>query len=847
MPLSVGTKLRQYEILELIAEGGMGRVWKAIDASKNNVAIKEILRPDSHAIDRLKREAEAANQVNSEFVAHTIELIEENSEFFLVQEFIDGDNISVIIGRALIPFDKAMKYLRHSCLALKQIHAVKIVHRDIKPKNIVLRTGMDFSTIVDFGIARLLPEHNATDITPVGQSSPFTPLYGSPEQYSGGDVGPESDVFSLGCSFYEMLTGDPLFKSRPSVSYFSTKKELDLLDFPKLQLLPNTANDLIIGMVKKETNHRLSVQSVLRKIDDWAAAGSTVTATSSNTWQAHWLQVILQALLAYWGPTRVKDELQLPPEDLRHALQSTTIQSRVSVRVEALLAKQNPPLIHSNLLRPFLAQTNDSKGVAAQRKLLNPQTSNLFHRELLKVLGERFEFVTAGWKSTTLTNHYTKLAELAKKLLDGEDVSPAYVQQLREAYEYVALQLGAYDISLLTRADFGSSGRWTGIIDFDPEEVTSHLRFSNLRISADLITLCEAYGLPLNSLRLVDCGVGGAHSTYFILKDLERKMATSMWNVRYRGYELVPDLSHIADCLISGEMRGLDSRIALFNRLHRLSRITPLIQDAQKFVENNSLEVGLSNLSKQLPSGLSHRQVDVVFACYSFHHLPNGEALRRFLIGSGDFHKFQLQNCDQKFRKRFVEQVIQGCKDIQKFDYVLPSNVPQYGPARVFLSLFNPITLNVTNRWDKFFNFLERGLPANGWRFDPKSEFLMVVGSAQDAFLSYAHKLLSPNGLLVIGDPDGTSGFNLSKIAEDPEISIGNFASLVGLKKKLHDSGRWNIEVANTIGKKGTDRYYAYDGEPTIGVLKDGEDKNLGYYLIARAIGPTPFYNPNKE
>jgi serine/threonine protein kinase len=837
MSLTQGLTLGKYTILSPIDKGGMGTVWKA-QAASQLFAIKEILKPTSRAVERLKIEAYAAQQVQSEHVARTVEIIEESKEHYLVQEFVEGQDFKKVLSLNKLPVEDAIRFLRHCSSALIQLHASNIVHRDLKPANLILRSSTNSAVLVDLGIARL-EEHSITlGLTPPGVCV-GTIIYSSPEQFKSSDIGKESDIFSLGCVFFEMLTARQLFpiKNQYSGEYFSNRDELDQNDCVELNQIPDVCRRIITGVVRKEPAQRLKLTKVLGLINEWENDQKQAIIVAKNSWSAHWLQVILQALINHWGPNQVRSRLPLAPEELRDALRSTSINSRVSGAIESLITRLNPPLLHSGILNKFLAQQYDESGLIAQLKLLNPKTTNEFHKQLIAVIEERLEFQQAKWKSGQLREIHSRLEAEAQKIREGGyDASGNYVNDLNKAYAIVSLSLGAQDISKLTRADF-SSTRWMGIIDDDPEQVTSHLRFSNQMIARDVAEKLAPTARADGRIQMIDCGVGGGHSTYFILRELERTLGDARWTVEFRGYELVPDLAHLANSLVAGEMRGSDSRVDLFNRLHGKSRLQPLIQNDQKFIENNSFDIGLKYLRQDLIEERRNPSVDLIYACYSFHHLPNGELLRNYLRGTG---KSSLANATRKFKDEFVSAVSAGCKDIREYKYVRPVNMPKYGPARVFLSLFNHLPLEVRDDWDDFLNFLTKGLPQNNWRFDER--FLMVVANLQDEFIRHAHALLvQKNGLLVIGDPDGTSGFNLDKIADDPEISIGNFLSLEQLATKLKQSRKWIVEEMYTIGQKKAGSYYRYKSKPMIGVLKDGEDMNRGFYLIARAVGPQPF------
>ncbi len=207
--VSVGEKLDQYQLTEVIARSGMASIFKAIDTRTNQtVAIKvPYVQFESDVVfySRFQREEEVGRRLNN---PHIVKVLtpEKKSRMYIAMEYVDGISLRAIMRDFRpMPVDRALNYSRQLCAALVYMHSEKVVHRDLKPEN-VLVTGDGVLKIMDFGIAL---DESARRLTWSGLSSTIgTPDYMAPEQVSGrrGDV--RTDIYAMGTILYEMLTGE---------------------------------------------------------------------------------------------------------------------------------------------------------------------------------------------------------------------------------------------------------------------------------------------------------------------------------------------------------------------------------------------------------------------------------------------------------------------------------------------------------------------------------------------------------------------------------------------------------------------------------------------------------------
>ncbi len=199
---------KNYQILKLVASGGTAVLYRAIQTSLDRVvAIKKLhphLTEDENFTRRFVLEAKAAASLDHDNIVKIIDFGTEDGSYHMVMEFIEGESVREILDRwKQMPVDVALALTHQICLGLEHAHAKGIVHRDIKPGNIMIaRSGK--VKITDFGLAKLT---QSTTQHTAANSILGTPLYMSPEQAYGESVDHRSDLFSLGTMFYELITG----------------------------------------------------------------------------------------------------------------------------------------------------------------------------------------------------------------------------------------------------------------------------------------------------------------------------------------------------------------------------------------------------------------------------------------------------------------------------------------------------------------------------------------------------------------------------------------------------------------------------------------------------------------
>ena len=209
--LSPGDRLGRYDLSDMLGEGGMGKVFRARDISSGDYVALKILHArwstDEDALRRFYREARLLSQLQNPYIANFIEVNEVDGVHYLAMEFVDGKSLhEVLEDETSLAVDLALTITRQVALALADVHDLGIIHRDVKPANILLvGQGSDRAAkLCDFGIARETATDN--ELTREGLTI-GTPHYMSPEQCVGEAVSAASDIYSLGITLFKMLVG----------------------------------------------------------------------------------------------------------------------------------------------------------------------------------------------------------------------------------------------------------------------------------------------------------------------------------------------------------------------------------------------------------------------------------------------------------------------------------------------------------------------------------------------------------------------------------------------------------------------------------------------------------------
>ncbi|MEU6365232.1 protein kinase [Streptomyces sp. NPDC046931] len=262
----------RYELNTTIGRGAMGEVWRAYDQMLGRpVAVKVLLAQNSDptADSRFRLEAQTAGRLHHPHVVGVLDFGEHEGRLYLVMELVEGDSLSRLLADdGPLPAERVAHIAAQAAAGLAVAHEQGIVHRDIKPGNLLLDADGTVK-IGDFGIARFMDDPSGA-LTATGQIV-GTSLYIAPERALGKPAGPASDVYSLGCVLYQLLTGRPPFRADSAIGILH--HHLDTAPVPPRELgvsLPPAFENYLLGLLAK----RLEDRPTARQAADWFATGA---------------------------------------------------------------------------------------------------------------------------------------------------------------------------------------------------------------------------------------------------------------------------------------------------------------------------------------------------------------------------------------------------------------------------------------------------------------------------------------------------------------------------------------------------------------------------------------------
>ncbi len=281
--LAPGTILgTRYEIIQMLGQGGMGAVYKAKDRELERFVALKVIRPqlamDPEILARFKQELILARQVTHKNVIRIFDLGEADGIKFITMEFIEGQDLkSLITEKGKLSNEEIVRVMEQVFLALEAAHGEGVVHRDLKPQNIMLDKNGKVA-VMDFGIAR------STEMGGMTQTGALlgTPEYMSPEQVMGEHVDARSDLFTMGVIFYQLLVGEMPYKADTVQSaMFKRTRERPKAPIEVDPTVPKMLSDITAKCLEMDVNLRYqSAREVLNDLEIWRGGGTKTFATT---------------------------------------------------------------------------------------------------------------------------------------------------------------------------------------------------------------------------------------------------------------------------------------------------------------------------------------------------------------------------------------------------------------------------------------------------------------------------------------------------------------------------------------------------------------------------------------
>jgi serine/threonine protein kinase len=347
----VGQRLGDYEILGILGAGGMGKVYKVRNAISDRVEAMKILLPDlagqKDLADRFLREIKVLASLNHPNIAALRTALTLDNQLVMIMEFVDGVTLSSRLHQGAIPPALPVKYTDQILDALSYAHKQNIIHRDIKPANMML-TPDGSVKLMDFGIARSATDRSLTMTGTTLGSLNYMP----PEQVKGDPADNRSDLYSLGVSLYEMVTGQLPFQA--DSNYAMMAAHLEEVPKPPIVLrpgIPQALNQIIVMALAKDPGQRFQSADAFRGAlkSVFPQGGAAETAVDPRTYapspsaNAGSATALFQETPASQSPTTVLDTPAY--QSTEHVAAATPLSAAAAARPSASPQAPPPPAV----------------------------------------------------------------------------------------------------------------------------------------------------------------------------------------------------------------------------------------------------------------------------------------------------------------------------------------------------------------------------------------------------------------------------------------------------------------------------------------------------------------------
>src|SRR5271163_4737888 len=314
MGAEASQRIGDYEILNELGSGGMGKVYRVRNVISDRVEAMKVLLPDlagrQELADRFLREIKLLASLNHPNIATLCTALTIDNQLVMIMEFVEGVTLDELLGQGRLSFEDGTNYIDQALGALGYAHQKGIIHRDIKPANMML-TRDRVVKVMDFGIARSGTERGLTQTgTTLGSVN-----YMSPEQITGQPVDARSDIYSTGISLYEIVTGQRPFKANSDFELMAMHvKEPPKPPIELRPWLPASLNEIILTAIAKDPQYRFPTAEAFRQALR-SAQGSVETAPlpavtrAATIVEPSQIEPVRSTLIPVTGPMRDRTQV----------------------------------------------------------------------------------------------------------------------------------------------------------------------------------------------------------------------------------------------------------------------------------------------------------------------------------------------------------------------------------------------------------------------------------------------------------------------------------------------------------------------------------------------------------
>ena len=391
--MNIGERVGDYEIVQVLGAGGMGQVYKVRNVLSHRIEAMKVLLPnlggEPGVAERFLREIQVQATLDHPNIARLQTAYMAGDQLVMILEFVDGSTIEKLLEHGTLGVRESIHYTQQVLEALAYAHERGVVHRDIKPANI-MRTAQGNIKLMDFGIARMQQDRKLTQTG----STVGSLYYMSPEQIRGSQPDPRSDLYSLGVTLYEMVTGRRPFEGQSDYTIMAAHlQQPPVAPIDVVPGVPQEVNDIILMAIAKEPGQRFqSARAFHGALASLGIGAAAVQAPADRTAIA---ASVPPQFSAPAGPPTLPHSVvpapqfvpapaafpPLPPARSRRGLYMT-LGSIATVAVIALAIFAAPRFLHTGAANPGLDPPGQSAGAAAstqqpaQAPDIAPGTSN---------------------------------------------------------------------------------------------------------------------------------------------------------------------------------------------------------------------------------------------------------------------------------------------------------------------------------------------------------------------------------------------------------------------------------------------------------------------------------------